>query len=372
MKKKMMIFVVITLLIACNIASANVIENEKIETERISQNPSQPTLLGGKLTPPWGWWGQYHKRTIDDGGNLWFDDGTEEGDSYEVDIYAHQSNGAGHIWPIPSTLEVTQRASNVEKWTIPETASYSFKFDLDCSGDYYLFSQYWEDMGIIYYSLAATETYVYFKVEDIDQNDLWTYEKKVCDDLAANGQKFGDDYSAHVSKESDTLYLSKGEQIWISGGIKVVTYTSGTLPGIVEGDHNSKLNYVDIDWPNDPPSKPKITGPKNGNTGSYYDYDFKSTDPEGDDISYYIRWGDGDSTGWTSFYSSGTEITRGHTWYESGTFTIQAKAKDEYGAESGWASLTVTMPRNRAIQRPLLNIIEQFPILSQLLKRFLV
>jgi hypothetical protein len=367
------IFVILFCMLMCTstVVSVNVIKNEN-KNEKVCINPGAPqkTVMGGKLTPPWGWWGHYHERTIDEGGGLWSDDGTEEGDEYEVDIYAHQTNGAAYIWPFPANLEVTQRASNVEKWTIPETGPYSFKFDLDCSGDYYLFSQYEELEIFIYYSLAFTETYVYFRVEDIDQNDLWAYEKKVCDDMAANGQKFGDDYSAHESKRSDTLNLNKGEQIWISGGIKVVTYTTGTLPGIVEGNHNSKLNYVEIDWPNDPPNKPTISGPTSGSAGSYYDYKFISTDPEGDDISYNIKWGDDETTGWTSFYSSGTQITKGHSWDYEDTFYIRAKAKDEYGAESGWESYTISMPRSKEINKGFSNLLEKYPLFYQFLQGF--
>jgi hypothetical protein len=33
-----------------------------------------------------------------------------------------------------------------------------------------------------------------------------------------------------------------------------------------------------------------------------------------------------------------------HSWSTKGTFTIKVKAKDIYGLESDWATLTVTMP----------------------------
>jgi hypothetical protein len=379
--KKFIAIFLIMLMCTSAVVSANVIKNEnKNENDCINPGAPQKTVIGGKLTPPWGWWGHYHERPIDDGGNLWFDDGDEDGDAYEVDIYAQQSNGAGHIWPIPSTLEVTQRASNVEQWTIPETGPYNFKFDLECSGYYDLFSQYEEVEIFIYWSLASTETFVYFKVQDVDKNDLWTYEKKVCNDLAVDGQVFSDDYSAHVSKRSDTLYLNEGEQIWVRGGIKVVTYTTGTIPGIVEGNHNSKLNYVEIDWPNDPPNKPTISGPSKGNYESDpFSFKFVSTDPNNDDIYYYIEWGDGNNIGWRGPYWSGVEKTFSHSYPNPDNpssdlpknYQIRAKAKDEYGAESGWATYTFTLPKNRVTINSCLNFLEQYPIIFQLLKRIL-
>jgi len=97
---------------------------------------------------------------------------------------------------------------------------------------------------------------------------------------------------------------------------------------------------------NNPPEAPDIDGPASGNTGTSYDYTFTSTDPDGDDVKYYIKWGDGDSE-WTSFVAPGTPVTVSHTWSAQGTFSIEAKAKDSNNAESGYSTLTVTMPFNQ-------------------------
>jgi len=113
--------------------------------------------------------------------------------------------------------------------------------------------------------------------------------------------------------------------------------------------------------PNTPPEKPDIDGLTSGNAGTSYDYTFTSTDPDGDNIKYYIKWGDGDSE-WTSFVASGTPVTVSHTWSSQGTFSIEAKAKDSNGAESGWSTLQVTMPLNKVLTNPLfLRLLERFP-----------
>lgn len=53
--------------------------------------------------------------------------------------------------------------------------------------------------------------------------------------------------------------------------------------------------------------------------------------------------------------------------------TIRARAKDEQGAIGDWGELKVTMPRNRVINTPLLNFLQNhlnlFPILQMLLQR---
>ena len=61
-------------------------------------------------------------------------------------------------------------------------------------------------------------------------------------------------------------------------------------------------------------------------------------------VYYYIDWGDGQTTVWVGPYNSGAIATVSHQWTEEGTYTVQAKAKDTQGIESGWTTLEVTMP----------------------------
>lgn len=119
-----------------------------------------------------------------------------------------------------------------------------------------------------------------------------------------------------------------------------------------------------------PPNKPEITGPNSGKAGEEYDYTFSSVDPDGDAVQFYIEWGDGNSE-WTGFNSSGDSFTRSHIWDEKDTYIIRAKAKDSNGAESDWATLEVSMPKNKASNPFILfleRLIERFPILEQILQ----
>lgn len=121
---------------------------------------------------------------------------------------------------------------------------------------------------------------------------------------------------------------------------------------------------------NTPPSIPMITGPSQGTAGTSYEYAIVSTDPDGDDISYFIDWGDGTTTGWTRLRASDDPLLASHAWDEKNTFTIQAKARDSHDAESDWGYLEVTMPRT--IRYPILmRLINQHPFLQQILSSFL-
>jgi agmatine deiminase len=124
---------------------------------------------------------------------------------------------------------------------------------------------------------------------------------------------------------------------------------------------------------NDPPNPPVIDGPAVGIAGNPYTYTFTATDPNGDDVSYYIKWDDGEITDWTSYQASGTAFYDNHTWSTKRKFTIEAKVKDTSGVESDWAKYTVTMPRyklkNNFLSDFLNNHPNIFPLLQILLKR---
>jgi len=100
---------------------------------------------------------------------------------------------------------------------------------------------------------------------------------------------------------------------------------------------------------NSPPNKPSMIGPSSGKAGNIYNYTFVTTDPEDDDVSYYVDWGDDNTGGWTRLLPSGEEYNVSHTWEEEGTYEIRVKAKDSYETESEWATLEVSMPKSKII-----------------------
>jgi hypothetical protein len=122
-----------------------------------------------------------------------------------------------------------------------------------------------------------------------------------------------------------------------------------------------------------PPNPPSIDGPTNGKIKQPHDYIINTTDPNGDDVSYYIDWGDNTNSGWIGPYSSGIEITQSHTWAKKGTYTIKAKAKDVYGNESDWTTLSVTMPYsfNIPFQPFWKKLFERFPNAFPILRHLL-
>lgn len=100
---------------------------------------------------------------------------------------------------------------------------------------------------------------------------------------------------------------------------------------------------------------PEISGPTKGEPGIGYNYTFVTNDPEEDNIWLYIDWGDGEVEDWIGPYESGEEVVVGHTWEESGIYTIKAKSKDIWD-DSSWECYMVELgnipPENPRINGP--------------------
>jgi DNA-binding beta-propeller fold protein YncE len=86
------------------------------------------------------------------------------------------------------------------------------------------------------------------------------------------------------------------------------------------------------------PAVPAIpSGPSEGRTDTLYQFVSMTTDPDGDDIALRFDWGDGDTSEWTAFQSSGDSARLWHMWTWSGDFEVRAQAKDDNGALSDWS-----------------------------------
>ena len=122
---------------------------------------------------------------------------------------------------------------------------------------------------------------------------------------------------------------------------------------------------------NNPPETPLIDGPDKGNPETEYTFTFTTTESEGEDVEYFVDWGDGALTGWRGPYAHNAEATFSHTWYQEDTFTIRAKARDTNGLESNWGTFEIDTPKSRYDQKSFIEylferLLNQFPILKQI------
>ena len=148
-----------------------------------------------------------------------------------------------------------------------------------------------------------------------------------------------------------------------------------TALGITGQTNIIPLSVVPVGYPyttpNTAPDKPDIDGQLQGKAGTAYSYRFTTIDPDGDDVYYYIRWGDGKTKDWDGPHISGEGVEFSHTYADQGIFIIEAKAKDSVGAESAWATLEVSMPLTKEIPLLLLYLCKRCPHVFQILQYFL-
>jgi len=106
---------------------------------------------------------------------------------------------------------------------------------------------------------------------------------------------------------------------------------------------------------NHPPEIPAApTGPSSGKKGVEYSFSAMTVDPDGDNISYFFDWGDGENSGWVGPFPSGATATATHAWSEEGIYLVKVKARDENGAETDWSSthpISITTAPTLAVEQ---------------------
>jgi hypothetical protein len=107
--------------------------------------------------------------------------------------------------------------------------------------------------------------------------------------------------------------------------------------------HVAMVGHVNGSAQNNPPLPPSVSGPSNGLAGVLYNFTIWTTDPDDDDVYYWVDWDDGTSGGWVGPFHSGAPVSFNHTWSQPGLHTNRVKAKDTYGAESIWTFFSITI-----------------------------
>jgi hypothetical protein len=205
-------------------------------------------------------------------------------------------------------------------------------------------------------------------------NEIWNYTTGDSVD-SSPAISDGKVYIGSFDHKVYCLDARDGNEIWnYKTGDEVRSSPAVSDGKIYIGSLDNSIYCFGDEVINKPPFAPKIDGPTKGNQGIEYDYKFNSTDPNGDDVYYYIKWGDGHFEIWDGPYSSGDDEIFSHTYSRQGTFTIEAKAKDIHGSESEWTELSITIPRNKPfiINISLLNkLFERFPNTFPILQNIL-
>jgi len=185
--------------------------------------------------------------------------------------------------------------------------------------------------------------------------------------------KYGWDWNGDSIVDEWTSYYLPGTQVnmshaWISTGTYNVKVIAEDNVGDQSNFSEALTVFISV---NTPPDTPNITGPSSGKAGEEHQYTIGTIDSDGDDVYYFIDWGDGEVEEWIGPCGSDEEITLSHSWDEKDDYTIKAKAKDVYDAESSWAILEVSMPKSKAVSMLFLQFLENHLHLFLLLQQIL-
>ena len=124
---------------------------------------------------------------------------------------------------------------------------------------------------------------------------------------------------------------------------------------------------------NEKPGTPIIEGPNEGEIGKVYTYVVTSTDPQGDDLYYEVRYSDDPSISIRGGpFKSGNTVTFAHCWddfyQESGPFIIKVRAIDEDDYESDWEKFEVKITNAKGsallLNTLFLRFLENHPLLG--------
>ena len=204
-----------------------------------------------------------------------------------------------------------------------------------------------EDGDIVWSKSVADQPWNVARIADVSGDAI--------DDVLV-GTLFNNNYCYFLdgTDGSELASISYGQAVDAIYAIPDVV-SDGSME-MVAGGRNGKLTCIsgglDAASPSDPPTDPIITGPSIGAVDWTYCFQLISTDPNGDNVFYFVDWGDGTNTGWLGPYTQGTQVDICHSWSAPGTYELIAKARDENGAKSNWTDPhEITIVENQAPSR---------------------
>jgi parallel beta-helix repeat protein len=203
------------------------------------------------------------------------------------------------------------------------------------------------------------------------QNNVWgLFIMHECNDNTIFNNNFISSSGFHVNDYSDNQWNSEffDGNYWDDyTGVDNNGDGIGDTPYSIHGGYNHDYSPLINPWENQAPETPIIDGPDSGITGEEYIYTFSSSDLNEHDIIFEVKWGDGTEEKSPYYVASDSSGNSSHTWESDGSYSIEVRAIDYYGEKSDWASLEVSMPKNK----PFFRLLERYPIIYQLLQRFL-
>jgi len=181
-----------------------------------------------------------------------------------------------------------------------------------------------------------------------------------------------------ILNEFLTTYHGEEIIIYCRSGIRSVTASNILIDNNFDGTIYNMLGGINA-WTSTglptiskrPPDDPNIFGSSIGKPGLDINFSITTNDPENDYVNFSIELGNGIVINWSGPYESGEIVEKGHSCASKDNYTIRAKARGIYGAESDWTELEISMPKTKATNTPFLTFLDNHPHLFPLLRQIL-
>lgn len=288
------------------------------------------------------WYGPYLSEEEISFIHTWYECGV-----YNIQAIAHVINGSS----FNASLEVTIGNINVipitvhEAWELLNDISNGVQIPIDIRSD--------EEWNESFIDTPYPEHSVHFSLEKLKTEEglfefIETYEgKEIVPYELSNGYRF-------------LKMLVLLNDVGYSG---TIYHWDGGFTTWVEEGYSIRNNS--------PPLAPDIRGPhprgRQPVIGFTKTYKFTTIDPDSDKIYLSIDWDDGTVEEWIGPYDSGEEVKINHTWDWLGTYCVQARAKDIFGAIGPWGVEHIPI-QNKSRMTLFIRLLEKLSLLEVFLR----
>jgi len=254
--------------------------------------------------------------------------------------------------PVP-TFDPSDSSNPAYQWTLPYPQGFSFRgaWQAHCTGDE-------RADGVHMIMTVSNQNYAGFGhlayYWSPDWGDTWIGHPD--NPIIAPGQ-FPDGVPASGFQRTPTLMIDE------EYGRYIIAYNAGHD---VNEKWKRRTYLATASRPiNQPPDAPVIDGPHRWPAGKELCFTFHSTDPDGDNVKYFIDWSDGINNE-TTYVPSCVPIEVCRTFSDKEFYFITAVAVDIWGAYSEAGCFEFEIPRTRTISS-YHWFLERFPLLEKLL-----
>jgi hypothetical protein len=262
----------------------------------------------------------------------------------------------------------TDIGTDIPMYTLGELLNYGKIYMTQTWGD----SWGYEDYTFELFHVFGDPTMEIWSAEPQDLSVTYTFTGDLLEVAVKSGADPADGALVCLCQESGFFAKSK---TCPSGRVLLSTASADLLEeaSLIVSYHNHNT-YQEMFYLNQPPSVPdKPAGPAKGGPNKEFTFSTSTIDPDGDQVYYMWRWGDGQYSDWFGPYNSGETVEASHSWNDTSNYQIRVKAKDIVtGLETDWSEpLWIQIQKTKTVNSFLYNLLNRFPNAFLVLKLLL-